>query len=177
MLISPIKAIESGWVTGDISQDSIQPNGIDFRLDRVFMPKLGGNKSFILREETKQSIEYFEMKPYHLETDLGNFEGWRIMPHTGYDFLSNIELNLPQNVASLIIQRSTLNRSSCSITSGLWDSGFKGTIGGQLRNGGQLGACLEHNVRIGQVMFLEAQAAHSYNGQYQSLSEHWSEGN
>lgn len=177
MIISPIKAIESGWVKGEISKDSIQPNGIDFRLMRLFYPEYQTKGSFVLLENTKKHINYFETVPYRCQVDgLEPFKGWFINGNSSVDFLSNLEISLPRDVAAIIIQRSTLNRNGCTLTSGFWDSGFKGTIGGQLHNHMKTNAYFEVGVRIGQVVFMEASAAHSYNGQYQSLEDHWAGG-
>lgn len=176
MLISPVKAIESGWVSGEYEPSDVSPNGIDFRLQRLFSPDPKSTNSFIIRkDDSKQHRVYTEVLPYHIDTQ--DLFGWRLNSNNSYDFTSNLSVRLPNNVAALIIQRSTLNRNSMMITSGLWDSGFKGNVSGQLRNNASQEAYIEKDVRIGQIIFMEAQSAYAYHGQYQSTFEHWAKNN
>lgn len=184
MFISPVKAIENGWIVGNITPTMVQPNGIDFTLDQAYQPALSDLRSdnvptnFVLSKDSfKQHRKWKLMDTYvfegpdNIEMDAYRFEG----RHT-YDVSSNLKVSLPTGVAAFIIGRSTLNRNSIFLTSGLYDSGFSGYIGCQLHNNGQ-SAIIERGARIGQIVFVEAASAKSYSGQYNNLSEHWSEKN
>ena len=64
-----------------------------------------------------------------------------------------------------MIARSTLNRNGIFITSGLYDSGFENYIGGvmHVRCGP---ARIERGTRIAQFIYVEAETASMYEGQY-----------
>lgn len=182
MYLSPVKAIENKWITGDITPEMIQPNGIDFTLDKVYEPvndsvaRLDGNLRFVLSAGSyKQHRTWWPLDTYRYDGPDGiEFDAYRFEGHTSYDVSSNLSVALPTGIAAFIIGRSTLNRNSIFLTSGLYDSGFNGNIGCQLHNNGP-SAVIERGARIGQIVFVEAASAKSYNGQYNNLTEHWSE--
>lgn len=155
MIVSPIKLIESNIIKNIMSDDQIQPNGIDFTLDKLFQEEDG---PFFLGKETK------EHRKYRAAATMGGH--FLLDPKTSYDFASNIVIELPNNMCAQIIGRSTLNRNSIFLTSGWWDSGYKGNIGGQIHNMSNQPAFIEAGARIGQIIFHEAAAASSYKGQY-----------
>ncbi len=175
MFISPTKDIENKWVSGNITPECIQPNGIDFRLTRLFAPDVLKTNSFVLTNKHKTSLKYSERDTYKYTIEDDLVDGWSLAPMVCYDFASDIRLHIPNDVACLLFQRSTLNRNQVRISSGVWDSGFDGNIGGQIVNMHTTSCVLEQNVRVGQVVFIKAQAAKAYNGQYQNLQEHWSQ--
>ena len=173
MYLSPIKALENKWITGEITPEMIQPNGIDFTLDNVYSSSLD---TFVLSAGAfKKHRKWVEKDTYEYVGDNGiSFKAYHLSPHAPYDVLSNLEVSLPAGVAAFVIGRSTLNRNSIFLTSGLYDSGFNGNIGCQLHNNGP-SAVIERGARIGQIVFVAAASAKSYNGQYNNLAKHWSE--
>ena len=82
-----------------------------------------------------------------------------------YDGTSNIYLNLPENVAAQTIIRSTFNRNGIFLTSGLYDSGYKGHIGFALHNVAGY-TKIEQGTRIGQIIFVRSESAGIYAGGY-----------
>lgn len=177
MLISPLVAIEKGWVSlvdgSEIPDYCIQPNAIDFTVDRVFGVDQDSATSFMYDEvadgevtthkkfnsfyELSSRIQYLKYK----EVDAFTLDG-----RTSYDFLSNFQVDLPEGVAALLVVRSTGNRQMLFITSGLYDSGYKGLIGACLHNNNQLPVYLGRGVRIGQIMFVASDSASLYAGGY-----------
>lgn len=176
MIISPVKAIENSWVKDyTVTKDMIQPNGLDFTLDKLYRVTKDSSP-FILTENYKSHRSYEEVHPY--ETLLGNSaekqKVFKLEENKSYDFQSKMTIALPRDVTALIIVRSTLNRNQIFISSGVYDSGFNGNVGGQLHNRGDV-AIIGVGTRIGQIIFMDAQSAKVYNGSYQNLSsDHWS---
>lgn len=179
MFISPIKVIESGWITG-VKEEMVQPNGIDFTLDKLYQT-VKDRDWFALGHEFKQHREWEPVEPFEFEArgfggDCYTAQAFSLKASTSYDFQSDLKVNIPRDIVAYLIVRSTLNRNQMFITSGLYDSGFIGNIGGQLHNRGNH-AVLEKGVRIGQIVFADAQSISAYNGSYQNLTSHWADEN
>lgn len=179
MIINPREAIANGWIKGDITDDNIQPNGIDFTLDDLYKLDKEANV-FFLGTTTKAHAKWTKMQTYdalHREKGVDFREAsFQLNPQSMYDFQSNMRVTLPTDgVSALLIGRSTLNRNGLFITSGWYDSGFDGQISGMLRTS-QLGAVIAKGARIGQIIFYKSDAAKAYNGQYQGNAGHWTEG-
>lgn len=168
MLISPRTAIAEGWIVGDFTEDSIQPNAIDFTADRMFM--LDICSQFVLRKDSKIMRKSSELTPVTFQDDI--FTGW-VIPMGAYDVVSNFYVKVPTGVAAMLIVRSTLNRNGLFVTSGLYDSGFEGNIGFALHNRGG-DSKIEQGVRVGQIMFVESDSVGKYAGQYNTQNgQHW----
>ncbi len=186
MLLSPQTAIENGWITfpdhftpQDIA-NSIQPNAIDFTLDRVFavIPTSGasGTSKAQIFTDSKYLYSYSEYLPDYDTTPKGrSVEVWSLDASQIYDGMSSFTVKVPESVACTLIVRSTFNRSGLQLNAGLYDQGFNNNIGFMLYP--HLPIVIEKGTRIGQIMF---HAAHSdgqlYNGSYSvpQNGNHWS---
>lgn len=165
MIINPLKAIEEGWITGIADPETqIQPNGIDFTADQAFRihshhPFYVGNDEKVMRGAVEDATgDYWIGK-----TRVTN--SWRILNGGSLDILSNMYVDLPEDVAALLLPRSTLVRNGLFMSNGLFDSGFVGHLGSIIHN--RLGvAYIERGVRVGQIVFVEAEAAKMYAGGY-----------
>jgi deoxycytidine triphosphate deaminase len=74
-------------------------------------------------------------------------------------------INVGEGEAGWVITRSTLNRNGLFLTSGLYDSGYHGVMAGVLHvNAGP--AKIKQGTRIGQYLSFNAEALHSYAGDY-----------
>jgi deoxycytidine triphosphate deaminase len=179
-LLSPIKAIENGWIKSTkLELNSVQdwkdnnfisPNGIDFTLEQLFEPSKLKSNVFIHRvdDTKKQKLNYHEINPFYISgKSHEGFKGWRLNSKAMYDALSGFEINLPGDVAALLIQRSTMNRNMVTAGAGAYDAGYKGPCGFWIRNNNFNECYIEQGARVGQIIFYKAQSAHSYNGQYQ----------
>lgn len=158
MFINPKTAIEKGWIKGNISEKQIQPNAIDFTLDRLF--HIDTRKEFYISEESKL------MRPTvpQQTTSCNGYEDvFLLLDGVIYDGMSDLYVELPEGVAASLIIRSTFNRNGLFITSGLYDSGFKGHIGFTIHNRAGL-AYIAPGTRIGQIIFVEASSAGVYAG-------------
>lgn len=167
MFINPKTAINNGWIKGDITDKHIQPNAIDFTLDRVFYINDAGGCA--ISEYGKRMRPQSEMTPlpvarsmYEIKDVPADMLGWRL-DKASYDCMSNFYVEVPEGVAAYLIIRSTFNRNGLFVTSGLYDSGFKGHIGFVLHNViGQ--TYLEQGVRVGQIIFVSSENAGVYAG-------------
>lgn len=171
MFINPNTAIAEGWITGITDPEKqVQPNAIDFTLDKLFNI---GEAEFVISEEGKQMRNSWERLPV---PDRGSeLEFWHLDPHSVYDGMSNIAVDLPEGVACELIIRSTFNRNGLFLTSGLYDSGYKGAIGFALHNRGA-SAKVGVGTRVGQIKFVTSDSAGSYAGGYNhDAGTHWTD--
>ncbi|MGI0075902.1 MAG: dCTP deaminase [Nitrosopumilaceae archaeon] len=175
MIINPRTAIKEGWITGIVDQEKqIQPNAIDFTLDRLFHVSFN---NFIIcvdpdtNKETKQmrgGSENLTVNDRRTGVDFFHIEG-----KTSYDAMSDVFVTIPEGVAALLITRSSYNRNSIFLTSGLYDSGFSNNIGFTLHNMSPGQAKIQKGMCVGQIIFIEAGTSHLYTGVYnQKPGEH-----
>lgn len=167
MFINPKHAIQEGWISGIKNEDvQVQPNAIDFTLDRLF--SISDNEFIICADpantfkEIKQMRGGAEIDPvldrrtkvelFHLNTG-------------SYDILSDIYVELPEGIAALLVTRSTFIRNGLFLIAGLYDSGFKGHVGCVLHNLKSL-AKVQKGTRVGQIIFVSSETAKMYAGSY-----------
>ena len=162
MFINPKTAVENGWVSGIVNPDvQIQPNAIDFTLDQLFTIS---DDSFIIGEDGKQ------MRGGERTLPTGSWNGtevrdyWVLGGNKVYDGMSDVYVDLPEGVAAMLIIRSTFNRNGMFLTSGLYDSGFKGHLGFAIHNRSKGVALIEPHTRVGQVIFVASDSAGMYAG-------------
>lgn len=172
MFINPQVAIDNGWVTGIANPEKqIQPNALDFTLDRLF--SIYQDNTFVISEEGKQMRGGKEMLPFQDGRSETKF--WNLEAHGVYDGLSNVTVDLPEGVAAMLIVRSSLARNGIFLTSGLWDSGYKGPIGCQIHNR-SFTAKIGQGTRIGQLIFVKSDNAGTYEGGYNhEEGTHWAD--
>ena len=170
MFINPKHAIQEGWVTfpewmsEDFKQKCIQPNALDFTIDRLFSIK--PTDRFTISETTKTMRLNEEVHP-------GSY--WDLGPGC-YDAMSDFYVNVPEGVAAWLITRSTFNRNGTFIQSGLYDSGFKGNCGFVIYNIGGL-TSIAPGTRIGQLIFVKSEdSGKLYAGGYNTeAGQHWTD--
>jgi deoxycytidine triphosphate deaminase len=159
MFINPQTAIDNGWITGTFTDKNIQPNAIDFTLDKLF--SIDHENCFIISEDEKHMRGGEEIEADYDVEDFRHW--WPIDIRTSYDAMSSMYVKLPEGVAAMLIVRSTFNRNGLFITSGLYDSGYEGHIGFALHNlSGP--TRIATGTRIGQIMFIPSDSAKMYDG-------------
>lgn len=81
------------------------------------------------------------------------------------------DVSVPEDMAAQIINRSSINRHSGVITSGVYDPGFrsKGGCGAMFRP--TIDTTIEVGFRVAQIVFFSAESATLYDGQYQDSKE------
>lgn len=165
MFINPREAIGKGWVTGIHNDNQVQPNAIDFTLDRVFY--IRGRDSFVISEEGKQMRSVVEADPVldrrYKEQTGKELYFWHLR-EPFIDGTSDVYVDLPEGVAAMLVIRSSFSRNGIFLTSGLYDSGFKGHLGFLLHNRAPGLFSVAKGTRVGQVMFVRADSAKLYGG-------------
>lgn len=164
MFVNPHRVVAEGWVTGITNPEKqIQPNAIDFTLDKLF--RIDHN-TFVINEQGKRMRDCIEVTD---QVD-GHFYGldgqfWKLEQSYVYDGMSSMYVRVPEGYAAFLIVRSSFNRNGIQIASGLYDSGFEGHIGFAIY---PRIACnlIAPGTRIGQIVFVEAQNAGLYEGRY-----------
>ncbi|MEM4258050.1 MAG: hypothetical protein QXL17_02720 [Candidatus Thermoplasmatota archaeon] len=161
MFINPKIAIEKGWIKGNIEQKNIQPNAIDFTLDKLY--KVNDWAEFYISESGKEMRNGTEALIISNPSNFFVGDFWKLEANSVYDGMSNMYVEIPDGVAAYLVVRSTLNRNGLFITSGLYDSGFRGHIGFVIHN--RSGAAyIAPGTRVGQVIFVESENALRYAG-------------
>lgn len=181
LFISPQTAIDNGWIKradgAEISAEYIQPNAIDFTIDRVFSSRLSAIPFKVADVNAAGAVKTVKQFPSFEEliaTEDTDPKYDRVplfyLPNSeSYDFLSDFYVELPEGVAALLIVRSTFNRAGLFVTSGLYDSGYKGNIGAALHNNGNTPAFVGKGTRVGQIIFVQSDSIGTYAGGYNQL--------
>ena len=146
MIVDPHKIVEMG-VVRLAERSKIQQNGIDITIRSLkeIVGCSGSNMAKYCDCDLKTSIV--------------------LKPGAAYDFTCNEYVDVPNDMAAIIIMRSTFNRLGAFITTGLYDAGFKNYIGGVIHT--TIPFILEPNMRIAQIVFMRSEGIAQYNGQYQ----------
>ena len=151
---------ESESSLSEFTNDQVQPNAVDLRLDKIF--KLG-SRDFVIDEENKEHRGSDQLAP--------DQDGWFKLDVGTYEIIMEGVISIGPNEAGFVITRSTLNRNGLFITSGLYDSGYSGVMAGALHvNGGP--AYIKRGTRVGQFLLFKAESLNQYAGSYGSGSLH-----
>lgn len=138
-----------------------QPNAIDLRLDKVF--KIKKEVFEISNEHKKHRGTEYEVQP----DDYGYF----FLEPGDYEVVMENIIQVGENEAGWIITRSTFNRNGLFLTSGLYDSGYHGSMAGVLHVG-IAAARIKKGTRIGQYLSFDAEMLKPYDGDYGIGKEH-----
>lgn len=136
----------------------IQPNAVDVRVGRVF--RIHGG-TFTLSEDVKGHLEKEEIQPV---------DGYYNLVPGRYDIVMQNEVEVSENECGWIVPRSTVTRNGFFIVSGLYDSGYKGVVGGCLH--AWMPMKLQQGVRIAQFVTANAEMLNKYDGDYGNGKEH-----
>ena len=81
------------------------------------------------------------------------------------------EIEVADDEAGFVITRSTLNRNGVFLTSGLYDTGYKGVMAGVMHvNCGKMR--IKPGTRVGQYLNWKAESISSYDGDYGVGKDH-----
>lgn len=193
MLINPREAVNKGWIkfptwmSEEFKEKCIQPNAIDFTLDRLFnlnkpiitkdpivINNIGFNPSYISEIKREFYLTTEQFSQVHFGSDLEST--FLLQPNEIYDGMSDFIVNVPENICAMLINRSSLNRVGVHLNSGLYDSGFNGSIGFTLSSRHGV-VQIAPNTRVGQIMFIQSSSAKQYDGMYNNIpeGEHWND--
>lgn len=139
----------------NVQEGDVQPNAVDLRLGKVF--RIIGDNIFEISNEHKKHRGTWEVSP--------DSDGYYYLEPGHYEVVMENIINVGDSEAGWVITRSTLNRNGCFITSGLYDTGYRGIMAGVLHV--TMGpAKIKKGTRIGQYLSFNAEALHHYDGDY-----------
>ncbi len=148
-----IERINKQSLIENISKESIQPAGVDLRLDKIYRIKKSGELYISGR------------KPPEVKEEVSKI--YKINPNE-YCLCSTVEIiNMPRDLVGIILPRSTLFRIGLSLRTALIDPGYKGRLILGLKNETSHEIKLERFSRICQVIFIKTKITEGYSGQYQ----------
>lgn len=151
--------LSDSTITAVQSQD-VQPNAIDLRLKKVFMIR---PDVFVIDEDHKKHRSTIEVK---VDPD-----GYFNLAPGMYEVVMENEVVIADGEAGWMIARSTLNRNAVYITSGLYDSGYKGVVAGVMHvNIAPMK--VKQGTRVAQFVLFKAEALHAYDGDYGTGKAH-----
>ena len=155
-----IMGSESRSTLTNVKEGDVQPNAVDLRLGKIFKIK---TELFQVDNETKTHRGTEEMVTDHL--------GFYTLQPGHYEVVMENIIHVGENEAGWVITRSTLNRNGLFLTSGLYDTGYHGVMAGVLHVTVGV-ARIKRGTRIGQYLSFNAEALHSYDGDYGVGKEH-----
>jgi len=139
----------------EVQNEDVQPNAVDLRLGKVF--KINDENIFEISNEHKKHRGGREL--------IADKDGYFYLEIGHYEVVMENIIKGGENEAGWVITRSTLNRNGLYLTSGLYDSGYHGTMAGVLHV--TVGpAKIKQGTRIGQYLSFNAEMMHEYNGSY-----------
>ena len=141
-------------VINHLTDKCIQPNAVDIVV--IGFNKIKDDDIFVLSESSKQHRGSIKIYP--------DENGVFVLDEGHYEFITQHNVTIADNEAGIIIPRSTLNRNGVFITSGLYDSGFEGTICGVMHINGPTN--IKVGTRIAQFLIFDAESCSLYNGSY-----------
>lgn len=156
--------VHSSKFMNNLDDECIQPNAVDLRIASI--SKIDNNTTFVINESEKKHRDNIKVP---LMTQLseglqGTGRKYWTLDQGQYQFETDHFVEIPEGYAGWLIARSTLNRNGVFVTSGLYDSGFKNTVGGVLHVSGKTE--IDINTRIAQFIMLKAETEHLYDGDY-----------
>ena len=124
------------------------------------------NPKIIVEKEIIKMSEYAEIQQVGI--DLSISEEVKIQVGESFNVLFNETIALPGNIYSIFNIRSSFSRKGIFATTGIYDPGYVGSLGCTLYNMSAEEITIPKNTRVGQMLFLIADAASKYDGQWQN---------
>lgn len=151
-------------ITNIDNNKDVQPNSIDLKIEKVFMPQ---QSVFILSEERRDHRGSKELptRVFNNEPD------WWCLSPGYYEIVFQNEICLPKGEAGFVIPRSTLVRNGVYLATGLYDSGYEGSmVSGLHVTTGPF--YVKKGTRMAQFLLFEAETLRKYDGAYGNRKQH-----
>lgn len=140
-------------VINGVGERAVQPNAVDLSVCRVF--KMEGDCK-LLGDNTKIHRSHVCIEPQ---------DGVYVLEPGVYEVQLNETIEVGENECGYVIVRSTLSRNGITLSSGLYDSGYKGPMSVLMTvTCGKL--TIEKGTRIGQYLNFHCKSVKLYNGSY-----------
>lgn len=154
---------EKGLIQNYIHLDTqLQPHGFDLTVDEIHEFHGKGRLDFSNSEREIPETESLKPEKRDEEDDYG---WWKLEPGV-YKIVMNERVDIPENVTGFAFPRSSLLRMGASIENAVWDAGFTGTGSFLLEVHNREGIEIKENARVNQLVFLDAEETHGYEGRY-----------
>lgn len=138
----------------NVQEKDVQPNAVDLRVDKIL--KILTN-DFTIDENQKVHRGSEELEP--------DKDGYFHLEPGAYEVLMENIITIGHGEAGWVIPRSTLNRNGVFLTSGLYDSGYKGVMASVMHvTTGTMH--IAKGTRIGQYLNFQAETLSMYDGDY-----------
>jgi len=136
------------------TDEQVQPNGVDLRLEAVFEPTGTGR----IARDGKTVADRRALEP------AGDPPTYRLEPG-GYVARYVERVAVPEEHVGFVYPRSSLLRNACMLTTAVWDAGYEGRGEGLLQVHNPVE--LEQGARIAQFVLAAADHVGLYQGSYQ----------
>lgn len=135
------------------------------RVDTVMI--LADDAVFTMSEHAEDKIsKQINNNAETLEWDYDEKGHYVLLAPGNYYLFDSVEyVEVPDTAAGKLIHRSSANRASMRIESGVYDSGFKGHVGGSITV--VVPMKLYRGTRVAQLVMWSADSNGEYNGQWQ----------
>lgn len=146
-------------ISSNVGEEQFQPAGVDLTVKEVYS------------YDTPGKIDYDNSERRLSDCILLNFsESEEIYLKKGaYKIVVNEIVSLPTDCAAIALPRSSLVRSGATISSALWDPGYKGRSEMMLVVHNDKGIALKRNARVAQLVLIKLSGeAKAYKGSYQN---------
>lgn len=148
------KLVDASTLIENFSEDCLEGAGYDLRLNCLH--RISGS-AFIGEKE-------------RFLPDSGRIASARYNIEPGEYFLAETveKLNMPHDLAAIVLNRSSLFRAGCSLSTALVDPGYRGALVFGLKNLSDVRFEIEKGARFAQIVFLRvAGKTTPYSGRYQ----------
>lgn len=142
----------------NVSEEQIQPAGVDLTVDKIWKIDGAGELDFSNARRSIPSrieLEFSESKPIHLTSG-------------PYIVKYGQKISIPDDSIGIVLPRSSLMRMGATLVSALWDPGYSGVGKGLLIVANPHGIKIHFNARIGQITFIKGKSSGTYSGVYQN---------
>jgi len=153
MLLHPESQFTSTKIT-NVEKGDVQPNAVDIRLEEVEKIE---SSDFVLDEIDKKHRITSKMP---VQTD-----GFYVLQPGSYKIIMKNNVEIGESEAGVVISRSSLIRNGVYLCSGLYDTGYKGSmVALMVVTSGT--AKIKKGTRVGQYLILESESNGTYQGNY-----------
>lgn len=152
----------------ELDKEQIQPNGVDLRIDKILALRgisILSDDDYtktLRREAARKDTDEMEEKTQDI---VNSDEIYLLSPDSGYVVVYNEIIRIPEDCIGFVFPRSRLLRNGCHLNTAVWDSGYEGRGEGALMVNKSL--YVETNMRIGQIVFADAESFGQYEGHAQ----------
>jgi deoxycytidine triphosphate deaminase len=162
-IVTPFESFPEIVIDTNNTQCQIQQNGIDLRFADAKIAL--GVTTFSTQEGKTLKCSYNDIPMIDDTSKYLCFSKGEMYSMTFMEYAE-----IPEGMMAMICVRSSINRFSGTILSGLYDSGFRGQIAAIYRP--SIDTKVEVGYRMAQIVFFRADSYRLYAGQYQDQKGH-----